>query len=59
MTTGFVAAASLAYIAGIIAVLIGAVLVFFVFPKRDKEREVLMDYHQIDMAAMGIATRSE
>lgn len=59
MTTGFVAAASLAHIAGIIAVLIGAVLVFFVFPKRDKEREVLMDYHQIDMAAMGIATRSE
>ena len=32
--------------------LIGAALVFFVFPKRDKEREVLMAYHQQDMAAM-------
>ena len=38
--------------AGIIAVLIGAALVFFVFPKRDREREVLVGYHQQDMAAM-------
>jgi hypothetical protein len=29
--------------------------VFFVFPKRDKEREVLVGYHQQDMAAMAAA----
>ena len=42
----------LAYIAGIIAVLIGAALVFFVFPKRDKERQVLTEYHKKDMPAI-------
>jgi hypothetical protein len=26
--------------------------VFFVFPKRDEERKVLVGYHQHDMAAM-------
>jgi hypothetical protein len=31
----------LAYLAGIAAVLIGAVLVFTCFPKRDAEREML------------------
>ena len=50
--TAFLAGDQYAYIAGIIAVLIGAALVFFVFPKRDKEREVLAGYHQQDMAAM-------
>ncbi len=48
----FLAGDQYAYIVGIIAVLIGAALVFFVFPKRDKEREVLMEYHQRDMAEM-------
>jgi hypothetical protein len=48
----FLAGDQSAYIAGIIAVLIGAALVFFVFPKRDKEREALTQYHQTDMAAM-------
>jgi MFS family permease len=50
--TSFLAGDQYAYLAGIIAVLIGAVLVFFVFPKRDKEGELLMSYHQQDMAAM-------
>jgi MFS transporter, DHA2 family, multidrug resistance protein len=48
----FLAGDQSAYIAGILAVLIGAALVFFVFPKRDKEREVLTQYHQTDMTAM-------
>ncbi len=51
--TSFLAGDQYAYIAGIIAVLIGAALVFFIFPKRDKERQVLMEYHQQDTAAMG------
>ena len=50
--TAFLAGDQYAYLAGIIAVLIGAALVFFVFPKRDKEREMLIGYHQQDMAAM-------
>jgi len=33
-------------------VLIGAALVFFIFPKLDKERQMLAAYHQTDMAAM-------
>jgi MFS transporter, DHA2 family, multidrug resistance protein len=51
--SSFLAGDQSAYLAGIIAVLIGAVLVFFVFPKRDEERQVLMEYHQEDMVAMG------
>jgi DHA2 family multidrug resistance protein-like MFS transporter len=57
--SSFLAGDQYAYIAGIIAVLIGAALVFFVFPKRDKEREVLMTYHQQDMAAMAAAVPAE
>ena len=46
----FLAGDDQAYIAGIIAVLIGAVLVFFLFPKLDNERKMLVEYHQQDMA---------
>jgi len=37
-----------AYIAGIVAILLGAVLVFFMFPKKDDERRLLGEYHEID-----------
>jgi MFS family permease len=37
-----------AYIAGIIAILIGAVLVFFLFPNKVRERELLEAYHSQD-----------
>jgi len=50
--TSFLAGDQYAYIAGIIAVLIGAALVFFIFPKLDKERQMLAAYHQTDMTAM-------
>jgi MFS transporter, DHA2 family, multidrug resistance protein len=49
--TSFLAGADKAYLAGIIAVLLGAVLVFFLFPKLAKEREVLAQYHQEDSLA--------
>ncbi len=39
-----------AYTAGIAAVLGGAALVFFMFPKRDEERRLLAAYHEADMA---------
>ena len=47
----FLAGDQYAYIAGIIAVLLGAALVFFKFPKLDKERTLLMEYHTQDTAA--------
>jgi hypothetical protein len=39
-----------AYLAGIVAVLVGAVLVFFRFPRLDEERTLLAEYHRIDTA---------
>ena len=46
----FLAGDTYAYIAGIIAVLIGGALVFFVFPKREEEIKVLTQYHEEDLA---------
>jgi MFS transporter, DHA2 family, multidrug resistance protein len=40
----FLAGDQYAYIAGIIAVLLGAALVFFMFPKPDEERKLLLQY---------------
>jgi MFS family permease len=44
----FLAGDQYAYIAGIVSVLVGAILVWFVFPHRDRERELLAEYHRID-----------
>jgi MFS transporter, DHA2 family, multidrug resistance protein len=46
--TAFLAGDNQAYLAGIGAVLLGALLVFLVFPKNQKERELLAEYHQKD-----------
>lgn len=35
--------------------LIGAALVFFLFPKRDEERKLLMEYQQQDIAEISVA----
>ena len=37
-----------AYLAGIVAVLVGATVVFLFFPKRDDERRLLDEYHAQD-----------
>jgi DHA2 family multidrug resistance protein-like MFS transporter len=37
-----------AYIAGIVAILLGAVLIFFLFPKKDREDELLAQYQRED-----------
>jgi EmrB/QacA subfamily drug resistance transporter len=47
-----------AYLAGIIAVLIGAALVFLRFPKRDEELRLLAEYHATDQAALAGAAPS-
>ena len=39
-----------AYAAGIVAVAIGAVIVFFLFPKRQEEEQLLARYHEEDAA---------
>lgn len=44
----FLAGDQWAYMAGIIAVLIGATLVFFLFPKKEREQTLLVEYHTED-----------
>ena len=44
----FLDGTQMAYVAGIVAVLGGMALVFFLFPRRDREREMLADYHAED-----------
>ena len=48
--TAFLQGDQWAYLAGIVAVLLGAALVFFKFPKRDDEQRLLAAYHQEDTA---------
>ena len=43
-----------AYTAGIIAVLVGAVIVFFLFPRKEREQELLAAYHTEDEQRMGV-----
>ena len=40
-----------AYTAGIVAILLGAALVFFMFPKQDEEKRLLAEYHAEDTSA--------
>ena len=37
-----------AYAAGIVAILVGAALVFFLFPKKDDEERLLTQHHLLD-----------
>ena len=48
--TSFEAGDQYAYMAGIIFVVLGAALVFLMFPKRDAEREMLAKFHAQDTA---------
>ena len=40
-----------AYFAGLLAILLGAVLVFFMFPRQQREEELLVEYNQQDSMA--------
>jgi EmrB/QacA subfamily drug resistance transporter len=46
--TAFLQGDQWAYLAGIVAVVVGAVIVFFFFPKAERERELLSAYHAED-----------
>jgi len=49
--TSFLQGDQWAYTAGIVAVLLGATLVFFLFPKQEEEERLLAAYHAEDSAA--------
>ena len=46
--TAFLEGDQWAYLAGIVAVLLGAVLVLLKFPKREEERRLLASYASVD-----------
>ena len=48
-----------AYTAGIVAVVLGAALVFFLFPRKDEEEELLAAYHAADTARMETPERPD
>ena len=54
----FLDGADWAYTAGLVAVLLGAVLVFFLFPRRDAEQQLLESYAAEDAAALRRYLRS-
>jgi MYXO-CTERM domain-containing protein len=49
--TSFLDGADWAYTAGIVAILLGATLVFFLFPRKDEEERLLAAYHAEDTAS--------
>jgi MFS transporter, DHA2 family, multidrug resistance protein len=49
--TSFLDGSQWAYLAGIVAVVAGAAIVFFLFPKRDEEARLLAQYHAEDQPA--------
>jgi MFS transporter, DHA2 family, multidrug resistance protein len=53
--TSFLAGDQYAYIAGIIAILLGAILIFLKYPKKDEEAQKLAAINAQDMAAMAAA----
>ena len=54
--SSFLDGANWAYAAGIFAVLAGAALVFFMFPKKDDEEALLASYHNGDATIGGAGT---
>jgi MFS transporter, DHA2 family, multidrug resistance protein len=56
--TAFLQGDQWAYLAGVIAVLLGGVLVFYCFPKLERERQLLAEYHSEDVASVPEAPAS-
>ena len=50
----FLDGADWAYTAGIVAILLGAILVFLLFPKKDREKELLEQYHREDSQSAAV-----
>jgi EmrB/QacA subfamily drug resistance transporter len=49
--TAFLSGGDAAYTVGIVAIALGAVLVFFAYPKQDREEELLTQFHAEDAVA--------
>jgi DHA2 family multidrug resistance protein-like MFS transporter len=49
--SSFLDGADWAYTAGILAIVLGGAVVFFLFPKRDEEKRLLAEYHAEDTSA--------
>jgi MFS transporter, DHA2 family, multidrug resistance protein len=54
----FVSGANWSYAAGIIAIVLGAALVFFLFPAKEEEQRLLAEYHAQDSAPQPAAPAS-
>jgi hypothetical protein len=46
--SSFVDGADWAYLTGIVAILLGAALVYFFYPRKDKEKQLLEEYFEED-----------
>ncbi|MEU6641994.1 MFS transporter [Saccharomonospora sp. NPDC046836] len=46
--SSFLSGAHWAYIAGIVAIVLGAAIVYFLFPRREREQQLLAEYHAKD-----------
>ena len=57
--SSFVHGANWAYVAGIVAILVGAALVYQLFPTKENERQLLADYHTDDTRAIRESTSSD
>ena len=57
--SSFLAGDQLAYVAGLVAVLIGAGLVFFVFPRKDQEQQLHETFQAEDLARSASPARAE
>jgi hypothetical protein len=53
--SSFLAGDDWAYAAGIIAIVVGAIIVFSLFPRRDQELQLLASYHAEDTEQHGAA----
>jgi len=54
--TAFLNGSDSAYVVGIAAIVVGAVLVFFAFPKKERESQLLAEFHAQDAAPAATAT---
>jgi DHA2 family multidrug resistance protein-like MFS transporter len=57
--SSFLSGADWAYTAGLLAILLGAALVFFLFPKKEHEQQLLAAYAGEDAARRAVASKTD
>ncbi len=58
-TTSFLDGQHWAYLTGSVAIVLGAALVFFMFPTKDEEDQLLEAHHRADMSAEVASANAE